>query len=81
MTSRTDHYMARVAAHLPSLPNNAARAAFIEAELAKWEERYAAFIRTVDRGIDPGPATAFDFTETIAALGAEQAKYREPVAA
>lgn len=78
--TRTQHYMARVAAHLPALAGNAARAAFIASELAKWEDRYSAFIAQVDAGQDSGAATAWDYTQTILALQAEQARYPQEAA-
>ena len=76
--SRTTRYMARVRAHLPALGSDGARRDFISREIDKWEERYARFIATEGdvhplNGHDDQPS-AFDFTETIAALGAVQAR-------
>lgn len=77
--SRTDRYMRRVAAHLPALANDAARTAFVSREIDRWEERYARFIATEGcshrMGDGPDQPSAFDFTETIAALGAVQARF------
>lgn len=72
----TERYLARVQAHLAGLPGDDRRA-FLTSEITKWEERYSAWMAKVDRGGDPGSATAFDFTETILALQsllAQQAK-------
>jgi hypothetical protein len=79
--SRTDRYLTRVEAHLPALANNAARRDFISREMDKWEERYARFIATEGeshRTSDgPDQPSAFDFVETITALGAVQARFGE----
>jgi hypothetical protein len=79
--SRTDHYLTRVEAHLPALVNDAARRDFISREMDKWEERYARFIATEGEshrcGDGPDQPSAFDFAETIAALGAVQTRYSE----
>lgn len=78
-SSRTGHYMTRVEAHLATLTHNNARYDFISREIDKWEERYGRFIATAGaslrRGDDATQPTAFDFTETIAALGSMQARY------
>ncbi len=77
--SRTTRYMRRVEAHLPSLADDGARNAFVSREIERWELRYARFISTegcsnrIGDGIDQ--PSAFDFTETIAALGAVQAQF------
>lgn len=77
--SRTGRYMARVAAHLPALRDDAARHDFISREIDKWEERYARFMQTEGeshrRGDGPSQPTSFDFVETIAALGAVHSRY------
>src|SRR5688572_28268909 len=79
--SRTDRYIARIETHLPALTNDAARRDFISREIDKWEERYARFIETGGeshrQGDGPGQPTAFDFVETLAALGARQSRYAE----
>jgi hypothetical protein len=78
--SRTDRYIARIQTHLPGLKNDAARRDFISDD-DKWEERYARFIETEGeshrRGDGPGQPTAFDFVETLAALGATQSRCTE----
>jgi hypothetical protein len=77
--SRTDRYMCRVAAHLPSLRDDTARREFVSREIDKWEQRYACFMLTEGDshrcGDAPGQPTAFDFVETIAALDAVQSRY------
>jgi hypothetical protein len=66
---------------LPALKNDAARRDFISREIDKWEERYVRFIETGGeshrRGDGPGQPTAFDFVETLAALGATRSRYAE----
>jgi hypothetical protein len=77
--TRTARYMARVEAHLPALCDDYARRDFISREMDKWEERYARFIATEGESHrhrdDADQPSAFDFTETIAALGAAQARF------
>ena len=79
--SRTWRYIARVEAHLPALADDAARRDFISNEMDKWEEHYARFMTTEGcshrHGDAPGQPSAFDFTETIAALGAVQSRFTE----
>jgi hypothetical protein len=76
--SRTERYMERVKAHLPALANDAARCSFISCEIEKWEERYTRFIATEGDshrfGDTSSRPTAFDFIETLAALGAMQVR-------
>lgn len=76
--NRAARYCARVDAHLPTLPSDAAKRAFIANEIEKWMERYANFARTVDSGVDPGDVHAVDYVETIAELHSRKAKYEEP---
>jgi hypothetical protein len=77
--TRTSRYMRRVEAHLPVLHDDSARRDFISREMDKWEERYARFVATEGdshrSGDDSDQPSAFDFTETIAALGTVQARY------
>jgi len=77
-SSRTERYMARVNTHLPALANDAARRHFISCEIDKWEERYTRFIASggeSHRLHDPSDQpTVFDFVETLAALGAIEAR-------
>jgi len=79
--SRTDRYMGRVAAQLSAMRDDTERRDFISGEIDKWEERYARFTQSDGeshrRGDAPGQPTAFDFIETISALGAMQARYTE----
>jgi hypothetical protein len=80
-SSRTSRYMRRVEAELLALPNDSPRRDFISREIVKWEERYARFIESEGeshrRGDGADQPTAFDFVETIAALGAMQMRLRE----
>lgn len=80
--TRACRYMARVEAHLPALANNHARRAFIVNEMSKWEERFARFVATEGsshrHGDSPDQPSAFDFVETIAALGALRGRYAAP---
>ena len=83
--SRTSRYMRRVEAHLPAMANDAARRAFISRELDKWEERYARFMETEGDSHRSGDGSdqpsAFDFVETITALGAVQSRLNQRAAA
>ena len=76
--SRTERYMARVKAYLPALASDAVRRDFISCEIDKWEERYTRFIATEGASHRLSDAsdqpTACDFIETLAALGAMQAR-------
>ncbi|HET7682014.1 MAG TPA: hypothetical protein VFK79_17985 [Xanthobacteraceae bacterium] len=79
--SRTDRYLTRVETHLRALKSDATRRDFISREIDKWEERYARFVESAGeshRGGDgSGQPTAFDFAETLIALGAMQSRYAE----
>lgn len=81
--TRTERYMRRVRQHLPRLDDDAGRA-FLKAELEKWETRYARFIETSGeserRGDGAEQPTAFDFTETIAALQIAMAPFERELA-
>jgi hypothetical protein len=76
--SRTERYMARVTAYLPALASDAMRHDFISCEIDKWEERFARFIATEGASHRLSDASdqpaACDFVETLAALGAMQAR-------
>ena len=76
--SRTGRYIARVKAHLPGLMSDAARRRFICGEIDKWEERYTRFVATEGESHRFSDAsdqpTAFDFVETLTALGVMQAR-------
>jgi hypothetical protein len=66
--SRADRYLARVRAHLPTLPDDAARRAFLAQQAEAWDDRYARF-QASEGGSAPG-ATAFDYVCTISGLAA-----------
>jgi len=76
--SRTSHYLTRMEARLQSLATDAARRRFLSGEIVKWEERYARFIATEGESHRRGDAadqpSAFDFVETLLALGAVQVR-------
>jgi hypothetical protein len=82
---RTARYMRRIHAYLPTLAHDTARRAFISAEIGKWEERYTRFIETEGESHRDSDAsdqpTAFDFVETIAALGGVQSRLNKKTAA
>jgi uncharacterized protein YceH (UPF0502 family) len=82
--SPTARYMARVEAHLRTLRDDRARRDFISRETGKWEERYARFIATDGcshrRADDAAQPSAFDFVETLAALGAVQVRLERKAA-
>ena len=68
--SRANHYMARVEEHLKGLPASE-QLPFLKAELSKWMDRYSAWALRVDSGTASEhdlSQTAFDYTETLAAL-------------
>lgn len=71
-SSRTERYLARVAAHLPTLDGVPRRREFISQEMEKWEQRYTRFMETRGishrRGDSRNQPSAFDFVETLAAL-------------
>jgi hypothetical protein len=73
---RTSRFIARVDAYLPTLPDDAARRAFLDGQLEGWEHRYARFVATqgasefAARTADPPQAA--DFLLTISALAARR---------
>ncbi len=76
MTARSDHFLARVVRHLPTLADDAARRSFLLQQQAGWEMRYEAFILT-DGDSEPAtnpadPPQAADFLLVIAGLGARR---------
>lgn len=79
--SRTDQFMRRVKNHLSELDGCAARRFFLETQIELWEERYREFQIRVVAGNPPKGYSAFDYAETLAALGAELAKHKQPEAA
>jgi hypothetical protein len=69
---RTQRFLTRVDAHLPSLAGSAARRAFLDRQIDGWEHRYARFIATdgtSEPTTDPSdPPQAADFLLTIMGL-------------
>jgi hypothetical protein len=68
---RSARFLARVDDHLPRLADDAARRAFIAAQIEGWEHRYARFVASEGGSevADPGdPPTAADFLLTITGL-------------
>lgn len=81
--SRTARYMARVEAHLPTLPDDTARRAFLKAQRERWANEYQAWALRIDNGTASDQdlsQTAFDYTETLASLGAALGKFEQVVA-
>lgn len=75
---RTGRYMARVAAHLPTLPANQ-RLTFLRRERAKWIVRSEQFELAVMRGTfdeTEGAPTIHDFILPVLALNSAIAKLR-----
>jgi hypothetical protein len=75
-------YLARVDAHLPTLPDDGARVAFLNNEMSKWDARYENFGARVEAGakVDPDVQAA-DFIVTIADLRTRANQYQPKVAA
>lgn len=73
---RVKRFIARVDAHLPTLPDDAARRAFLDRQLEGWEYRYARFLATEGASEPAGdpadPPHAADFLLTITALAARR---------
>jgi hypothetical protein len=73
---RVTRFIARMDAHLPKLPDDAARRIFLDRQLDGWERRYARFVATegcsepVAVAADPPQAT--DFLLTIIGLAARR---------
>jgi len=69
---RTQRFLIRIDAHLPSLADSAARRAFLDRQVDGWEHRYARFIATdgtSEPTTDPSdPPQAADFLLTIMGL-------------
>jgi len=81
---RTERYTARLEKHLKTLDDDGARREFCRKELANWVELYRKFADAVDAGRpEPklGGPTAFDYTETITAIGQIQNRYSAAVPA
>jgi hypothetical protein len=77
--SRTDRYLARVDAHLPTLADDAQRRRFLRREIANWENRYGEFQAT--EGASAPGADAADFLLTILGLVARRDALNKPEAA
>lgn len=75
---RTARYSARVDERLAATPSVADRRAFLKNELAKWEDRFGEFMRSIDSG-EPtnSDETAWDYVNTICALNERLAKIPE----
>lgn len=70
--SKAQEYMVRVDQHLETLADDAARVAFLRAQVERWQTLYSAWALRIDDGSaskDDLGCTAFDFVETITALG------------
>ena len=76
VTDRVTRFIARMDAHLPTLPDDAARRIFLDRQLDGWERRYARFVATegcsepVAASADPPQAA--DFMLTIIGLAARR---------
>lgn len=72
MTDRTAKFLARVDAHLPTLPDAAARRSFLAQQAAAWQFRYERFVMTGGESEavtdTENPPQAADFLMTILAL-------------
>jgi hypothetical protein len=76
ITDRVTRFIARMDAHLPTLPDDAARRIFLDRQLDGWERRYARFVAT-EGGSEPAavaadPPQAADFLLTIIGLAARR---------
>src|SRR5436305_7903466 len=73
--SRASRFLARVDRHLPTLAGRAVQRAFLDRQLAGWEQRYARFLATQGAS-EPAwhaePPQAADFLITITALAARR---------
>src|SRR5437016_1379114 len=73
---RTGRYLERLDRHLGTLAGERARRAFLDAQIAVWEGRYARFVASDGASEPPGewpPPQAADFLLTIAALAERRA--------
>jgi hypothetical protein len=74
--ARSQRFLARLDAHLPTIVNPAARQAFLDRQIGGWEHRYARFIATDGASepvLDPAdPPQAADFLLTIMGLAARR---------
>jgi hypothetical protein len=73
---RTNRFIARVDAYLPTLADDAARRRLLDGQLEGWEHRYARFVATQgasEFAASAGdPPQAADFLLTISALAARR---------
>lgn len=71
-TERSQRFLARLDAHLPTIMDPAARRAFLDRQIGGWEHRYARFVATDGASepvLDPAdPPQAADFLLTITGL-------------
>ena len=70
------HFIARMDAHLPTLPDDAARRIFLDRQLDGWERRYARFVASEGCSepiaVSADPPQAADFLLTIIGLAARR---------
>ena len=75
-TDRATRFIARMDAHLPTLPDDAARRIFLDRQLDGWERRYARFVATEGcsepAAVAADPPQAADFRLTIIGLAARR---------
>jgi len=75
-TDRATRFIARMDAHLPTLPDDAARRIFLDRQLDGWEHRYARFVATEGcsepAAVSADPPQAADFLLTIIGLAARR---------
>jgi hypothetical protein len=73
---RVTRFIARMDAHLPTLPDDAARRIFLDRQLDGWERRYARFVATEGCSepvaVAADPPQAADFLLTIIGLAARR---------
>jgi hypothetical protein len=76
VTDRVTRFIARMDAHLPTLPDDAARRTFLDRQLDGWERRYARFVATEGCSepvaVSADPPQAADFMLTIIGLAARR---------
>lgn len=75
---RTIYYAARLDAHLPTLPDDAARRAFLTSQLNFFERKYGEFQNKVDAGRDVGDQTAWDYVLSMSEITGRLALLQEP---
>ena len=73
---RVTRFITRMDAHLPTLPDDAARRIFLDRQLDGWERRYARFVATEGCSepvaVAADPPQAADFLLTIIGLAARR---------